>query len=517
KDKISNALFQTLIDGAPDYAMNGSTIGSLLEEFLKQPSLEDSLYIYGQYATEILKETILYLDISYDGLKITKSRLDKIKKKDTLATILCQRLKAYIVNECNICSSNYIPIEEPQTKTICRICGVAVHGCNDGTIQLWVCRDCTLPLSPAYFKCLEGSPELPSCSCKLPNHATQCQPTNCNTPSFPPLGGSSSSQEESSSLSSPQPPLDELSHSASKPSCSSAKTTSATIPSTKSVTTAAPSAKNISKTKRKSKTAPTAKATPDTSNVSPAKTPPSNTTIPSAKTISTTTTIPSVNGATADSIAPSNGTIEYVASATVALNAVRADTEATTPSSDGNDTHAGATTSAGTAASNTTLPVPILCPELAEGTCRYGLTGKRRGKCPKLHPEMCLKFLHHGATKNGCNKKDSCPQYHPPYFCSNSVNYLECYAKKCEYRHHQNCHRTPPTRRDLQRNAKNGSGAKNFNSGRNRATAQQERENMRTTSHQIWRSLPPQEKTYQIENLLSQMRNLTAVMENLLR
>ena len=74
-----------------------------------------------------------------------------------------------------------------------------------------------------------------------------------------------------------------------------------------------------------------------------------------------------------------------------------------------------------------------LCRFFERGICRFGVTGKRNGKCKFSHPPMCKRILNHGPkSPHGC--KGDCDKWHPK-LCYGSINNKECYKESCGFWH----------------------------------------------------------------------------------
>ena len=74
-----------------------------------------------------------------------------------------------------------------------------------------------------------------------------------------------------------------------------------------------------------------------------------------------------------------------------------------------------------------------ICRFFERGTCRYGVTGKRNGKCNFSHPPMCKRILNHGPkSPHGC--KGDCEKWHPK-LCYGSLKNKECFKESCGFWH----------------------------------------------------------------------------------
>ena len=74
-----------------------------------------------------------------------------------------------------------------------------------------------------------------------------------------------------------------------------------------------------------------------------------------------------------------------------------------------------------------------LCRFYERGICRYGVSGKRNGKCNFHHPPMCKRILQHGPkSPHGC--KGDCEKWHPK-LCYSSIRSNECFKESCSYWH----------------------------------------------------------------------------------
>ena len=77
-----------------------------------------------------------------------------------------------------------------------------------------------------------------------------------------------------------------------------------------------------------------------------------------------------------------------------------------------------------------------LCKDFLRGKCKFGISGQRGGSCPSPHPNVCLRHLHNGAHKGGCDKKKTgCQKFHVRV-CSRSYKEKECFNPRCKAPYH---------------------------------------------------------------------------------
>ena len=63
--------------------------------------------------------------------------------------------------------------------------------------------------------------------------------------------------------------------------------------------------------------------------------------------------------------------------------------------------------------------------------CKHGIKG---AQCKFKHPSLCKKLLTYGNSEKGCNKGESCTEFHPK-MCFNSLKNRECYFDNCRFYH----------------------------------------------------------------------------------
>ena len=81
-----------------------------------------------------------------------------------------------------------------------------------------------------------------------------------------------------------------------------------------------------------------------------------------------------------------------------------------------------------------------ICPQMKQGRCNHGLTGKRKHleaeTCSFLHPRVCQRVLDHGVWgPRGCKEKSREGHFHPR-MCRASMGLQGCPTKDCKLGYH---------------------------------------------------------------------------------
>ena len=155
-----------LIEKAPsfesdDSTMCGTFVQKILEKYSAEDSIDENIGRLEQHNKSSLLDTIKYLKITYKGKHYDINQLRKLKGdvcKKKLAKIICNRLRAFHQNLCNLCTLLYTPVlESTQDEAFsCISCGIKRHYCatNFPPTCLWICQTCSASISPIYTSCL---------------------------------------------------------------------------------------------------------------------------------------------------------------------------------------------------------------------------------------------------------------------------------------------------------------------------------------------------------------------------
>ena len=92
----------------------------------------------------------------------------------------------------------------------------------------------------------------------------------------------------------------------------------------------------------------------------------------------------------------------------------------------------GPNTSSNSQAPSSAIPI---CKHYKTGRCKFGISGKKGGTCPKRHPNACTKFLTNGnRSRGGCTKGTNCNLFHPS-MCHASMKDRKCLREDCKFMH----------------------------------------------------------------------------------
>ena len=79
-------------------------------------------------------------------------------------------------------------------------------------------------------------------------------------------------------------------------------------------------------------------------------------------------------------------------------------------------------------------PHRLVCPYYISKTCKYGKSGRHRGRCSMRHPKMCRRYIVFGENINGCRQGNSCSGYHPKV-CWGYIARGTCNRAGCKFYH----------------------------------------------------------------------------------
>ena len=389
-DILASSLLD-LIEKAPSFECNDSTISGtfvreVLEEYnAKVSNKENVANLYFKHTKSSLVDTIRYLGITHKGRCYDLNKLGKLRDTEHrryLAMIICNRLRAFHHNKCNLCSTHYNPVSESiQGEDFsCVLCGIGRHNCarDIPSSCLWVCQACSEEVFPIYANHLLGSDDgSRNNSLSLDHNETVDIENGLDSDAPTPIV-----QQEVIIHTSPLHP-----HESSIPH------------------------------------QPPSNATASTSSLQ--ETDSSREAVENENSILEPDEIPIGNN---DSQSPPPQPLPT-------------DIPNSSPHAIPNPPQPTSTTSSPQASKFSEI-----CPYLKKGICKYGAWGLQDGRrCPNFHPVPCEKFLDYGAVlPKGCNKGASCRYYHLPFFCKNSIKYLWCDVENCSDFHHTFCSNFKP-------------------------------------------------------------------------
>ena len=143
--------------------MNGTYVRTVLEAYSADKCQTQNVERISHFNMLSLRDVINYLDIVHNGKCLSSSKLKKAQgksKANKLSKIICNRVRAYHQNECNICSQQYIPADErSQAGPLrCISCAIERHSCCSpvipNTYHQWICKVCADQVSPPFSEFL---------------------------------------------------------------------------------------------------------------------------------------------------------------------------------------------------------------------------------------------------------------------------------------------------------------------------------------------------------------------------